>query len=69
MYLFTKNAKTQQAFLDETSCGSVCINDVIMQFTGENRNSWVTSLGFLSPIFRLALDSSTISLFLKQLVV
>jgi len=35
MYIFTRNTKTQQAFLEETSCGSVCINDVIMQFTVE----------------------------------
>ena len=35
MYIFTRKAKVQQAFLEETSCGSVCINDVIMQFTGE----------------------------------
>jgi len=35
MYIFTRNTKIQQAFLEETSCGSVCINDVIMQFTGE----------------------------------
>ena len=35
MYIFSRNAKTQQAFLEETSCGSVCVNDTIMQFTGE----------------------------------
>ena len=38
MYIFTRNTKVQQAFLEETTCGSVCINDVIMQFTGESRN-------------------------------
>ena len=36
MYIFSRNAKIQQAFLEETTCGSVCINDTIMQFTGEN---------------------------------
>jgi acyl-CoA reductase-like NAD-dependent aldehyde dehydrogenase len=35
MYIFTRSAQVQQAFLEETSCGSVCINDVIMQFTVE----------------------------------
>lgn len=35
MYIFSRSTKLQQAFLEETSCGSVCINDVIMQFTGE----------------------------------
>jgi len=33
MYIFSRSTKLQQAFLEETSCGSVCINDVIMQFT------------------------------------
>ncbi|EFX71031.1 hypothetical protein DAPPUDRAFT_60686 [Daphnia pulex] len=35
IYIFSRNAKTQQAFLEETSCGSVCVNDTMMQFTGE----------------------------------
>lgn len=35
MYIFSRNAKTQQALLEETSCGSVCVNDTLMQFTGK----------------------------------
>lgn len=45
MYIFSRSAKTQQAFLEETSCGSVCVNDTIMQFTGE------TALWFWSVVF------------------
>lgn len=55
IYIFSRSAKTQQAFLEETSCGSVCVNDTMMQFTGEI---------LLVMIFRVPLHSTVVDLLL-----
>ncbi len=34
MYIFSKNKKVWDLLTDNTSCGSICINDVLMQFSG-----------------------------------
>lgn len=36
LYIFTKNEKIKNRILNETSSGSVCINDTLLQLTVEN---------------------------------
>lgn len=35
LYVFSKSKKVQDLLVDQIRCGSVCINDTIMQFSGE----------------------------------
>lgn len=35
MYIFTTNNKDRDLIINETSAGTICINDTVQQFSGE----------------------------------
>lgn len=48
MYIFTLDNQVQDLFINATQCGSMCMNDTIMQYAGK---IWIGNFGLVLGFF------------------